>query len=208
MENSPELKPYVDRAKASSLLKTIVPKLGRPMKTEGEIRPTDIAPVIAPSRKSQSPAVFPMAWGFTNPRSDSGSPLVNARSETASQKPFWKESWTRRRCVIPASYYFEWEHCTASDGKKKTAQKYMIQPKDSAVTFLAGLYGFEERNGITVPVFTILTREPGEGIRFIHDRMPVVLPGDAARAWCNPGNIPEEIIGSAITDMFYEKAEL
>jgi putative SOS response-associated peptidase YedK len=163
MELSPELKPIIDRANHSQLKMTLTAKLGKPLKTEGEVRPTDIAPVIAPDRKSMTPTVFPMVWGFTNPYK-SGSPLVNARIETASQKPFWKESWTRRRCVIPASYYFEWEHCTASDGKKKTAQKYMIQPKDSAVTFLAGLYGFEERNGITVPVFTILTREPGEGM--------------------------------------------
>lgn len=206
MESSPELKPFVDRAMQSSLREKLITKLGRPLKTEGEVKPTDIAPVIAPAKSNQSPTVFPMVWGFTNPRAENGAPLLNARSETAAQKPFWKESWNRRRCIIPASYYFEWEHLTGSDGKTKTGQKYMIQTEGSPLTFLAGLYGFEERNGITIPVFTVLTRDPGEGIRFIHDRMPVVLPEDAIHAWVNPESKPEEIIGAALTDMFFEKA--
>lgn len=199
MEESPDLKPYVDRAMSSPLRESIITKLGRPLKISGEICPTDIAPVIAPSRRGGIATVFPMAWGFTNPRG--GSPLVNARSETACDKPFWREAWKKHRCIIPASYYLEWEHYTAPDGKRMTGQKYMLQPKGSPVIFLAGLYGMEEN----IPVFTILTREPSKDIAFIHDRMPVVLPGDAAKQWVNPNVKPEEIIGAAITDMFYDK---
>lgn len=124
MECSPELKPFVDRAMRSPLRETMITKLGRPLKTEGEIRPTDIAPVVAPSAKEKTPTVYPMLWGFTNPKG-SGSPLLNARVETAAQKAFWKDAWKAHRCVIPASYYFEWEHLTASDGTKKTGQKYI-----------------------------------------------------------------------------------
>jgi putative SOS response-associated peptidase YedK len=126
--------------------------------------------------------------------------------ETAGSKAFWKNSWTRRRCIIPASYYFEWEHYTASDGSHKTGQKYMIQTKDSVVTYLAGLYAIEERDGIQIPVFTVLTREPGENIRFIHDQMPVILPKESVADWCNPDSDPEEIVASALTNMFFEKA--
>ena len=204
MELSPELKPIIDRANHSQLKMTLTAKLGKPLKTEGEVRPTDIAPVIAPDRKSMTPTVFPMVWGFTNPYK-SGSPLVNARIETASQKSFWKESWNKHRCIIPASWYLEWQHYTAPDGSSKTGQKYMIQTKGSVVTYLAGLYAIEERNGISVPVYTILTREPGDGIRFIHDRMPVVLPKEAVTDWCNPESRPEDVITSALTDVFYDK---
>lgn len=128
MEMSPELRPIIEEANRSALKERIVNKLGRPMVTEGEVRPTNIVPVIAPNR-SGARTVFPMVWGFTLPRSSS--PMVNARMETASTKPTFKESWERRRCIVPASYYFEWEHLiNAATGKAKTGDKYMIHPKD------------------------------------------------------------------------------
>ena len=203
MEMSPELRPIIEEANRSTLKDRIVDKLGRPLITEGEVRPTNIVPVIAPNR-SGARTVFPMVWGFTLPRSSS--PLVNARVESASTKPTFKESWERRRCIIPASYYFEWEHLiNAATRKAKTGDKYMIQPEGSAVTWLAGLYRIEEMSGIQVPVFTVLTREPSEEIRFIHDRMPVILPGDAVDNWIKPDSKPDEIIKEAMTDMVFEK---
>ena len=157
----------------------------------------------APNRAGAR-TVFPMVWGFNLPRSSS--PMVNARMETASTKPTFKESWERRRCIVPASYYFEWEHLiNAATGKAKTGDKYMIQPKGSAVTWLAGLYRIEDISGIQVPVFTVLTREPSEEIRYIHDRMPVILPGVDIEKWINPDSKPDEIIKNAITDMVFEK---
>ena len=82
----------------------------------------------------------------------------------------------------------------------------MIQPKGSEITWLAGLYRIEEMSGIQVPVFTVLTREPSEEIRFIHDRMPVILPREAIDKWIKPGSDPKEILKDAITDMVFEKA--
>ncbi len=173
------------------------------MVTEGEVCPTNIVPVIAPAR-SGARTVFPMVWGFTLPRSSS--PMVNARMETASTKPTFKESWERRHCIIPAASYFEWEHSiNAATGKAKTGDKYIIQPKGSAVTWIAGLYRIEDISGIQVPVFTILTREPSEEIRFIHGRMPVILPREAVEKWIKPDSKPYEIIKEAMTDMVFEK---
>ena len=205
MELSPELRPYIDRAFHSPLKDRMVAKLGRPLKTEGEVCPTDIAPVIAPDN-NHSPTVFPMIWGFTNPR-ERGKPLVNCRVETAGFKPFWKESWQRRRCIIPCSYYFEWEHYMTIKGQKKAGQKYMIQPTGALITYLAGLYTIEEANGIKVPVFTVLTREPGEEISFIHDRMPVILGKENVENWMDPQSNPVEIVKTALTDMYYEKVQ-
>lgn len=203
MELSPELRPYIDRAQSAPLTARMAAKMGRPLKTEGEIRPADIAPVIAPD-SSHSPAVYPMVWGFTNPR-EGGRPLVNCRVETAGFKPFWKESWQRRRCIIPCSYYFEWEHYTTVKGEKKAGQKYMIQPGGALVTYLAGLYTIEERDGLKYPVFTVLTREPVEGISFIHDRMPVILGKENVKAWMDQSADPTEVVKTALTDMYYEK---
>ena len=83
--------------------------------------------------------------------------------------------------------------------------KIVIQPKGSAVTWIAGLYRIEDISGIQVPVFTILTREPSEEIRFIHDRMPVILPREAVEKWIKPDSKPDEIIKEAMTDMVFEK---
>jgi len=103
MEMSPELRPIIEEANRSALKARIVDKLGRPLITEGEVRPTNIVPVIAPNRYGAR-TVFPMVWGFTLPRSSS--PMVNARVETASTKPTFKESWERRRCIVPGIVLF------------------------------------------------------------------------------------------------------
>ena len=70
---------------------------------------------------------------------------------------------------------------------------------------MAGLYRIEEIKGIKVPVFTILTREPIEEIRFIHDRMPVILPKDSIREWVNPTIKPDIQLENLPIDMLFEK---
>ncbi len=97
-----------------------------------------------------------MKWGFTLPGSKQ--PLVNARVETAADKPTFSESWRWHRCIIPASWYYEWQHYKTDDGKNKTGDKYLIQPKDSSATWLGGLYRIED----DLPVFTVLTKAPTE----------------------------------------------
>ena len=201
---SQELKDIMQAAVDSKLANRLIHERAKPVKTYGEIRPTDVVPVIAPNSRGTR-AVFPMQWGFHLPKSDK--PLVNARCETAATKPTFKDAWQSHRCIIPASYYFEWEHYITSNGRKKAGQKYMIQPEGCTVTYLAGLYDIEERNGLRIPVFTVLTREPAGSIRFIHDRMPVILGREHVKTWMDPGSDPSEIAGYALTDMFYETAD-
>ena len=163
-EESPELREIVEDMNRSPLVKKW--QNTSAVKPYGEIRPTDVVPVIAPNRSGDR-AVYPMKWGYSGKTL-----LMNARTETAAEKPTFRDDWARHRCIVPASWYFEWEHLTGNDGKKRTGEKYMIQPKDSTMTWLCGLYRIE--NGM--PVFVVLTREPGEEIRFIHDRMPLIMP--------------------------------
>ena len=194
VDQSPELRPYVEQMNKSPL----VAKWHKTTKVTsyGEIRPTDVVPVIAPDRQGKQ-AVFPMKWGYSGK-----SVLFNARSETAAVKPMFKDDWAAHRCIVPASWYFEWEHLRGNDGKTHTGPKYAIQPKGSTVTFLCGLYRIEEG----LPVFVVLTREPGEGIRFIHDRMPLILPEHLIGDWIRPGGQPEVLLKEALTDMEFEKA--
>ena len=199
MEESPELKPFVDVANRSPLRERMVAKLARPMKVSGEIRPTDICVAVAPDRSGKR-AAFPMVWGYTGKQSY----LFNARVESADRKPMWKESLERRRCIIPASWYYEWQHLTAPDGKVKTGDKYMIQPKGSSTTLMAGIYRIEDG----FPHFAILTREPVEELRFIHDRMPVILDAQDAAEWIRPETTDvKEIVLRSLTGMMFERVE-
>ncbi len=170
---------------------------GHAVLQSGEIRPTNVVPVIAPDRNGRQ-AVFPMKWGFQIPGK---SLLVNARCETAAGKPSFREAWERRRCVIPASWYYEWEHLTGTDGRKKTGDKYMIQPRGSQAVWLCGLYRIEDG----LPAFTVLTRDPAGDLRKIHDRMPLILPKNRIADWIRPDTKPGDILPYALTDMVFEK---
>lgn len=196
--NTKELEEIALDAERSPLVLRFA-QAGNPLVTEGEIRPSNVVPVIAPGKNGQM-ACFPMKWGFQIP---GRALLINARAETASEKPTFRKAWERHRCVIPASWYFEWKHFTGNNGQKKTGSKYRIKPKDSGITWLLGLYRIEDG----FPCFTVLTREPAEDLRKIHDRMPLILPGDKVDKWIRPGSRPEEMLPYALTDMYAEKAE-
>lgn len=199
-----ELLPYIEAVGRSPLFGRISAACGRAMPLLGEICPTDAAAVIATDRNRRR-GVFPMIWGFSV--GSLSAPVVNARTETAAEKPTFRESWLCRRCVIPASHYFEWEHYKTPRGKTKTGDKYAIKPKGAPVTYLAGLYRFERRNGVSLPVFTVLTREPSTELAAIHDRMPLMLPESAVDEWISPEGKPEELVRLALCDIELEKAD-
>lgn len=203
MEMSPELRPIVEEMNRAPLAAKMRDKLGKPLTTEGEVRPTDIVPTIA-SAPSGSKKVYPMLWGFT--AKGVGRPVVNSRVESAKDKALWKEAWQKHRCIIPASWYYEWEHLLSPSGKPKTGDRYMIQPRGSEVCYLAGLYQIEEFRDLRYPVFSILTRTPSPELSRLHDRMPVILPGALIEEWIRPDSNPGEIVQSAITDMVFEKS--
>ena len=136
-------------------------------------------------------------------------PVFNARSETAAEKPIFKEGWEKHRCIIPASYFYEWgypaedvENGTA--GRQKT--KFAIQPKGACSTWLAGIYRLEESNGVQFPAFTILTKEATGQMSTIHDRMPVMFRQDMVSDWLSPDVDPARMIKRALHELVIEKA--
>ena len=198
---------YISEAQKLRLTRLIMNAVSRPAEMSGEIRPTDMAAVIAPNKQGNI-AVFPMIWSFTV--GASSKPLINCRIETADSKPLWKDSWYRRRCVIPASWYYEWGIPPTDEGlhnDRPQKQKYAIQPEGSEVTYLAGLYRFEEHGGIQIPMFTVLTREAVAPVSSIHDRMPVILGKDSLNEWIRPDGNPGRIAKTALTKVLMEKAK-
>ena len=134
-----------------------------------------------------------MKWGYSLP---DGKLIINARSETAAEKSLFRDGMLNRRCLVPASNYFEWE----KRGREKV--KYAIRPVGRPILYMAGVYRMEGGR----PVFAILTREPAEPIAFIHDRMPVILPAEALAEWLDIRNDGRDVLKSALTDMSYEIA--
>ena len=194
VELSPELRPIVEEMNRSPLADKW--RQTQEIKTYGEIFPADVVPVIAPDRRGQR-AVYPMRWGFREKTL-----LMNARAESAATRPTFRKAWAGQRCIVPASWYFEWEHLTDGAGRKKTGTRYMIQPKGSQMTWLGGLYRIEDG----LPVFVILTREASADIRFIHDRMPLILPEHLIGEWIRPDGDPEALLSAALTEMNFERS--
>ena len=142
-DESPEIREIVEEMNKSPLVEKWHKTTG--ITTYGEIRPTNVVPVIASNRSGEK-SVFPMKWGYTG-----RTLLMNARTETAPEKATFRDAWASYRCIVPASWYFEWEHILGNDGKKRTGDKYLIQPKGSSMTWLCGLYRIEDG----LPVFVI-----------------------------------------------------
>jgi putative SOS response-associated peptidase YedK len=100
--------------------------------TPGEVRPTDYAPII--SQNDDGVYLESAKWGF-KPYTGKGV-IFNARSETMHEKPMFAKSYKEKRCVVPASEYFEWQDM--EKGKKK--KKHHIKDKDGNILYMAGLY--------------------------------------------------------------------
>lgn len=173
------------------------------LKKAGEIYPGDYAPVITPAVENVSDqrdkactpkpgsdslngteaceggedAVHALKWGFPSPN---GKLIINARSETISDKPMFRIPFSSKRCLIPARGFFEWKD--AETGKKRL--KFYISPPDQSLIYLAGLYWFfKDGEGTLIPSFTIITTEANQDIKPLHDRMPVIITREHRKIW-------------------------
>ena len=158
--------------------------------------PSDTVPVVANNRQLKA-RPFAMRWGYSFP---DGHPIINARSETAQTKPLFQDGMRRRRCLIPAKCYFEWER------RDKERIKYAIRPAHGRILYFAGIYHWEQHSEATFPTFAILTQQAAPEIAFIHERMPVILPAERLRDWLNPRNDARDILQAALRDMEYQRA--
>lgn len=200
----------ITKARKKQISHDICVNYGKSLAMYGDLFPKDVAAVLAPDRNGKL-SVFPMIWGFTHEAAKA--PLINCRAETADSRDMWKESWLKRRCIIPVSWYYEWGYPvydefnrTVHENKKTRKVKFAIQPQGTEVAYIAGLYRYEERNGMKMPVFSILTRASAGAVNDIHDRMPVILSKDDLQDWIRPDRDPALIIKKSVTDMVMEKA--
>jgi putative SOS response-associated peptidase YedK len=113
-----------------------------------------------------------------------GSRLINARSETLAEKPSFKNAFARRRCLILADGFFEWKKPGLPSERK--VPYYIRMATGKPFTF-AGLWeSWKSPAGEEIRTCTIITCGPNERVAAIHDRMPVILPGEVRWKWLNP----------------------
>lgn len=117
-----------------------------------------------------------------------GSRMINARSETVTEKPSFRTAFKRRRCLIPADGFYEWQKL--GSGK----QPMFIRPAGEERPFaLAGLWElWRDPDGGTLQSCTILTTSPNELMARIHNRMPVIIEPEDFDLWLNPEPDPEQ----------------
>ena len=107
---------------------------------------------------------------------------INAMSETASEKPAFRDAIRRRRCLIPADSFYEWRRIGARE-----KQPYNFGMSDGPLFAFAGLWdSWRDTNGDVVETCTILTTKPNSLVESVHDRMPVILPQDIYDLWLDP----------------------
>jgi putative SOS response-associated peptidase YedK len=153
------------------------------------IAPTQAVAVVGVQPKTGRRGLAPLTWGLV-PRTSRGVErgFINARAETAWEKPSFREAFARRRCLIPATGFYEWQKLDA-----KRRQPWLIRLGSGGVFAFAGLWEPAAAGGGKATC-TILTTEPNDVARPIHDRMPVILdPADYAR-WLDPAvTLPAEV---------------
>ncbi len=152
------------------------------------VSPGRIMPVII----SNSPnRVVMMKWGLIpywakDPKV--GYKMINARADSVSSKPSFKTSFKSRRCLVPASGFYEWQ----KNGNKKTP--YYFKAKDEELIAFAGLYDiWKDAQGKEILTYTIITTNANEYVKNIHDRMPVILSRNEEKTWLDT-NINENIL--------------
>jgi putative SOS response-associated peptidase YedK len=148
--------------------------------------PTQQMPVVIQDAKSRRVGLmrwsWPKTWG-------NGPPHVNAIGETAAEKPTFRESFARRRCIVPASAFYEWQ----PQGRLKPLPfAFQVQ---GGLFGIAGLWQMVEVKGEQVAAFILLTTPANRVVEPVHPRMAAILPREAEARWLNPSASVEDLLG-------------
>lgn len=170
-----------------SQLKEMLRQVGAVARAERATR-YNIAPgtKIPAVRKKSGPVaeLEDLRWGLVPAWSKAAQGFVNARAENLAEKPSFREAFRERRCLIPASGFYEWRN----DGRRR--EPWLFRLAGEEPFFLAGLW---EPGNSGDDTCTVITTEPNGLMRPIHPRMPAILEGAAAERWLDPATTRENL---------------
>lgn len=169
---------YVDDETAREIEK-LVRDLDRRLKMErtGDVFPSQNAIIL--KGEGNHLAAEQMRWGF--PGFEKGKLLINARAETALERPTFRESVQDRRCIIPARGFYEWN---------KSKEKFTFERKETPVLFMAGCYNRYEGQ----ERFVILTTDANSSVAPVHNRMPLILEPEELKDWVLDDQATESLL--------------
>ena len=151
------------------------------------VAPTD--DVVAVAATPAGRRLGTLSWGLVPNWAEAPAPgrrMVNLRSERLADRPGFRRTLQRRRCVVPADGFYEWR-AASSD---RPRQPFLIRARDGRALALAGLWDVwrdpAQPDADPLRTCTVLTTDPNDVVRPLHDRMPVVLPPDACDVWLDP----------------------
>lgn len=167
---------------------------------EGEYSPSfNVAPtqqVVAIVSDGKRNRLGLLKWGLIPPWAKDekiGSKMINARAETVAEKPSFRNSFKKKRCLVVADSFYEWKR---SDNLKTPMR---IRLKSGEPFAFAGLWeSWKSPDGKTINSCTILTTGPNDLMKDIHDRMPVILTKEEEKIWLDPKVHDPEVLGNLL----------
>lgn len=153
------------------------------------IAPTDQVPIVRVDPRDGERELVMGRWGLIPfwMKEKPKIPHINARAETVHKLPLFREAFARRRCLIPATGFFEWQ--ARADGK----QPYRFVRSDMQPFAFAGLWEFTRLGGDDMLSSTIIVGEPNRLVGGVHDRMPVMLMPEDYDRWLDPAMTVDEL---------------
>jgi putative SOS response-associated peptidase YedK len=145
--------------------------------------PTQELPIVR-RRRAGVRVLEPRRWGLV-PRwaadPSVGARMINARVEGVRERPVFREAFARRRCLVPADGFYEWQ------GRARARRPFHIALPDGALFAIAGLYErWQGPGGEVVDSFTLLTRPARGAVAPLHDRMPLLVDPEGYACWLDP----------------------
>jgi putative SOS response-associated peptidase YedK len=167
----------------------------QPFPKRWNVAPQSPVPVVYETREGER-VVELMRWGLVPHWARDvtiGHKLNNARSEGVFDKPSFRQAVRRRRCILPASGFYEWQ---APPAGQKLKQPWFISPREAPLFAFAGLFEAWRAPGSEEWLLSccVITTEPNELMARIHDRMPVILPAAQWSAWLARGSTERDAI--------------
>lgn len=152
------------------------------------VAPQSMQPVVRLDAETGERELTIMRWGlvpFWSKDSKLAYSTINAKAETVTTSAAFREAMKRRRCLVPAEWFYEWQKVDA-----KTKQPFAIGLKDGSMFAFAGLWETwkDKATGATLETYTIITTDPNEIMQPLHNRMPVILRRDDYDRWLEPGD--------------------